>query len=889
MQRRPLPFLYRSSRSRRPWMAALVVLLGWTPLQAAQVVIPGPAGSGSFGNPFSQTPLTILPNGNIVVIDVGFDLNGVVDVGAVHVFRPDGTLVSTLHGSQASDLVGSGGITVLPSGNFVVRSSFWRNGDAVDAGAVTFGSATHGVHGPVSAENSLVGTRENDSVGFYGITVLSQGNYVVGSSSWDHGDVVDAGAVTFGSGIVGVRGTITPENSLVGSSADDKIGAEGVTVLANGNYVVTSRNWDHGNIRNAGAVTFGSGTLGVRGVVSPQNSLVGVRENDSVGYVTVLRNGNYVVASPAWDHGNIRNVGAVTFARGDVGIQGPVSAANSLIGGRTEDLLGSAGVTALRDGHYVVQSPQWDHEAAIDAGAATWGSGTTGITGIVSADNSLVGTQGRSTLEGDQVGRWVRALDNGNYVVISPNWNHGNVLSAGAVTFGSGAIGVRGAVTADNSLVGSRNHDRVGGGGVLPLRNGNYLVISDRWDHGSLWDAGAATLGSGEHGITGIITPNNSLVGNNSGDQIGYPGAIALTNGNYVVGSMFWDRGSTQDSGAATWGSGVSGVSGFVTIENSLVGSHHQDLVGSNLVALASGNYLVLSPFLDHAAVTGVGAITFGSGTQGIVGTISAVNSLMGSAANEQLGHRPPIALSNGNYVVTSHAWGQGRGAVALGSGIDGLQGQLSAQNAVVGQQVGDRVGDGPVVDLGNGFFGARSPFWTQAGVTGAGAVTLGLPDGTVVGPITSNHSVLGLVAGDGQAQTFRYDPERHQLVVTQPASNRMVLHRPGVATTTQIAGGPAAAVVGSAVTLRAQVSASSAPIDGRVRFMASTGERCEAHSPAPISTTAAEFSCSIRFSTGGVVTVFAEYLGSLRHAFSRSESSPLDVAGIYADGFEAP
>ena len=56
-------------------------------------------------------------------------------------------------------------------------------------------------------------------------------------------------------------------------------------------------------------------------------------------------------------------------------------------------------MTVLSNGNYVVRSPDWDNGAAADAGAVTWGSGTTGITGTVSAANSLVGSTA-----GDQVG-----------------------------------------------------------------------------------------------------------------------------------------------------------------------------------------------------------------------------------------------------------------------------------------------------------------------------------------------------------------------------------------------------------------------------------------------------------------------------------------------------
>ena len=99
---------------------------------AAQTDLVGPAGSGLFGG-----SVTVLPNGNIVVVDTGYDLSGptVSNVGAVHLY--DGTtlaLISTLTGGTASDIVGSGGITVLTNGNYVVSSSSWGS---TDFGAVT--------------------------------------------------------------------------------------------------------------------------------------------------------------------------------------------------------------------------------------------------------------------------------------------------------------------------------------------------------------------------------------------------------------------------------------------------------------------------------------------------------------------------------------------------------------------------------------------------------------------------------------------------------------------------------------------------------------------------------------------------------------------------------
>ena len=80
------------------------------------------------------------------------------------------------------------------------------------------------------------------------------------------------------------------------------------------------------------------------------------------------------------------------------------------------------GVTALTNGNYVVRTRELGQRRRwSNAGAVTWGSGTTGVVGAVSAANSLVGTTAS-----DAVGT-VTALTNGNYVVTSPLWDNGAV------------------------------------------------------------------------------------------------------------------------------------------------------------------------------------------------------------------------------------------------------------------------------------------------------------------------------------------------------------------------------------------------------------------------------------------------------------------------------
>ena len=682
-----------------------------------EFVDPNKASDNNFG-----TSTLALSTGNVVITAYGDDLGG-SNAGAVYLFDGgDGTLVSALRGSTAGDLVGYGGVFAVGDGNFVIRSQDWNN----DRGAVTWGSGTAGVSGTVSAANSLVGSAVNDLVGS-SITVLSNGNYVVRSVNWSG----SRGAATWGNGNTGVSGAVSASNSLVGSTANDQVG-NSVVEVGNGNYVVRSFFWGNGGIANAGAVTWGSGTAGVVGTISASNSLVGTTANDQVGSsgITVLSNGNYVVRSVNWSGGR----GAVTWGSGNTGVSGAVSASNSLVGSTANDQVGIGGVTALSNGNYVVRSEYWSG----NRGAVTWGDGTNGTSGVVGASNSLVGT----TVD-DRVGSGgITALSNGNYVVRSHLWDNGAATDAGAVTWGSGSAGVSGVVSASNSLVGTTANDRVGSTGTTALSNGNYVVRSHNWN-GS---RGAVTWGDGTNGTSGVVSASNSLVGSTANDLVGSGSITVLSNGNYVVNSPFWDNGGIVNAGAVTWGSGTAGVSGAVSASNSLVGSTANDSVGDGgITALSNGNYVVNSPFWDNGGIVNAGAVTWGSGSAGVSGTVSASNSLVGTTTNDNVGNGGITVLSNGNYVVSSYNWNGNRGAVTWGSGTVGTSGAVSASNSLVGGAANNYVGNTGITVLGNGNYVVRSQNWNG----NRGAVTWG--DGTTgtSGTVSDLNSLVGTTAGD--------------------------------------------------------------------------------------------------------------------------------------------
>ncbi|MBI4747854.1 MAG: filamentous hemagglutinin N-terminal domain-containing protein [Acidobacteria bacterium] len=758
------------------------------------LVDPNPGGTSA--SLFVQA----LSNGNLVVSkpDDNFAASG---SGAVYLYNGlTGALISALRGSSANDQVGNGVAELLSNGNFVIRSPFWANGSATQAGAATWGSASTGVSGAVSATNSLIGSTTGDRVGNL-TTNLTNENYVVGSPLWDNGSVVDAGAATWGNGTTGTTGVVSATNSLVGSSTSDQVSSRSIFALTNGNYVVDSHLWNN----SRGAATWGNGTTGITGVVSAANSLVGSTANDQVGssFVFALSNGNYVVASPNWANGAATQAGAATWGNGTTGITGLVSAANSLVGGQTGDQVGLL-TRSLMNGNYTVSSSRWDNGSTVDAGAVTLGNGTTGTTGLVTSSNSLVGSS-----PGDLVGSsFILELTNGNFVTRAPFWRNGSVTNAGAVTLVNGVTGLTGPVTPANSLVGTTMNDAVGFSPAVALTNGNYVVASVLWSNGSAADAGAITWGNGVTGVTGPVTATNSLVGITTNDRVGLDGVFALSNGNYVVCSSSWDNGGTVDAGAATWGNGTTGITGPVSPSNSLVGTSPGDQVAKGApLLLTNGNYVVRSNLWDNASIVDAGAATWVNGLTGLSGPVTTSNSLFGTTANDQVGSNFVQALSNGNFTVVSTLWDNGSavdaGAVTWGNGTTGITGPVSPANSVVGSTTDDQIGFGSIIALSNGNYVIQGPKWDNGSTVDAGAAIWvnGSTGQTINGinTISAQNSIIGAVPGaaglvfgffedavnDSFLVSLSNDPPSGRITVGVPNPNQLTYNRGQAATLT--------------------------------------------------------------------------------------------------------
>jgi hypothetical protein len=521
---------------------------------------------------------------------------------------------NSIHGTTASDQFGSGGVQTFSSNvNFVVASPEWdiESGGTADVGAVTFASGTNGEVATGTgflalSTNSVHGTTASDKVGSGGVSILSSGKYLIRSSLWsiESGGASNVGAVTLINEVNGEPETgggfeVLTTNSLHGTTADDQVGTSGVIALSNGNIVVASRlvHVESGGTANVGAVTLISGTTGktVTGSsfqVLSSNSLQGTTANDLVGSsgVTALSNGNFVVASDGWDieSAGTANVGAITLVSGTTGktVTGDsfqVLSTNSLHGTTVNDFVGSGSVTALTNGNFVSANKFWNIESAgaSSVGAVTLVSGTTG-----------------------------KVVSDSSFEVLSSNSLHGTTAS-----------------------------DRFGGDGVTKLASGNFVASSSVWDNGGTTDAGVVTL---VNGLTGKAAVNNSFVVSTTNSLVGTAASagtsvLAVDSTNKTFAAQFKDNTTNRvrigSAGNLTFAGGGNSV---FTITSSFLTATLN--AGTDVILQASNDITVNSAITSNNSSGDGGDLTFRAGRSVLINAnITTDNGKLNVIANDVL------------------------------------------------------------------------------------------------------------------------------------------------------------------------------------------------------------------------------------------------------------
>jgi hypothetical protein len=411
-------------------------------------------------------------------------------------------------------------------------------------------------------------------------------------------------------------------------------------------------------------------------------------------------------------------------------------------------------VAALSNGNYVVRSPNWNG----DLGAVTWGSGTAGVSGVLSAANSLVGSD-----PGD-FGRGffgVTALSNGNYVVASPNWNGGR----GAVTWVDGTTGQtldgQGVITAQNSLVGQDVHARLASVVVDPIyqsffarfvtEGGGRLTVGVTDPNQFTYACDQAqtvtltpefltrTLNTGTAVVlqaSNDLTVNDPIVVQASGNG----GALTLQAGR----SLLLNANISTDNGALTLIANDQLASGVVN------GARDPGPAVIYMAAdtLDTGTGALTIELRDGAGLTnrGSGAVTLPAIT---AGSLSVVNDGPSAGSDIILG---PVTTAgpqsyvslNGTIQVTNNLIAEGpvtfTGAVALGVGeiIDAGPDTVSFAGGPVAPSPGQ------LYILSGLALSATSTFTATLNGTDPGSYT----QVTVNGPVDLGGSTLSLVLG---------------------------------------------------------------------------------------------------------------------------------------------
>lgn len=502
-------------------------------------------------NQFPSQPVAILPNGNLVIVET-YEDNDNNTIGKVSLYNPTTRkfIASWSDDNVGRDNLGSGGITALSNGNFVISSPEDEVEALTSAGSIML------IDGDTGAQigDTLVGNNASDQIGSdsglmeEGVLALSNGNFVVISVSDDVGGNTNAGSVMLVNGLTGaVIGTVQ------GAYAGDNLGSSGVVELANGNIVIASRFADTATLADAGSVILMSGATG-----SVLGSLVGDNANDKMSDkmsgigVVALAGGNFVVASSWDDVGGVVDAGSVTVFDGD-----DFTPLLGFSGDDASDQFGSGPVVALTNGNFVFGSPNDDHTTTADQGS------------IILADS---GGNEISRTYGDGSGSFPNrlvALANGNYAAAAPGYDVGAFVGAGIVMLFNDGNGIQ----IGETIAGDKDGDQLGGSNLRGLDNGNFLIGSQSDDDDTIpaVNSGSVML---VNGMTGSLI--STVGGDNDDDRFG--GVLALGN-NYVVTSFFDDvstegGGTLTDAGSVSFFEGGAGVQLGATFEGAEAGAN---------------------------------------------------------------------------------------------------------------------------------------------------------------------------------------------------------------------------------------------------------------------------------------------------------------------------
>lgn len=633
--------------------------------------------------------------------------NGVSSEAAEITVKKQTSFAFSLPASElgASNSLGQGVIDLTPLVWLIQDTRNDVNG--ANSGAI------HLVNNRGEVTRTIRGRYAGDEFGTYVVKLTNQRFAVISPKA----SVADGTVLTAGSVIV-YDTTGTELFRVEGDNAGDQVGqcdasGPGLLELSNGNLLVCSHLDDVGGLVDAGRVQLLNGTTGAV-IASVEGDVAGDRTGDgawfglnpsqlATGLVMIPSMLDSIPSGPS-------SVGSLRFMNPTTGV-----VVSTITGTAAGDQLTYSGIDVLSTGVVVIRSDSYG-----------------GLQGRYTFVNPTTGLE-LSNFNGDASTPFfgynkVLELGNGNVVLYSGIWGSKGLVRLINGTTGALILG----------LEGTNFGDQLSSDGVVPLANGNFVILSDFETYGGVTWAGTARL---MNGVTGAV------ISVTYGDFAGGTSltAKALANGNYAVFMPTFGKttGSASSATGKMWILNGSTGATISTFDGSAAGDF-QGVGQYTSTALPNGNLLVNFYSMDFGGFVDSGCSKLFNGTTGI-----EINSICGDEAGDQIGGGNAFTPSTGNNVFV-FSTAEKIAGVAVGSVrlVNGATGAV-LQN-LQGQTAGDSLISSIVVStVGTVALGFSS--YDSGGLVDSGRVVI---MNFLNGAIQATHS--GQTAGDGFGSNIR-------------------------------------------------------------------------------------------------------------------------------------
>jgi len=624
-------------------------------------ILPGDAATASSdptpfaGDRLGASGISILGNGNILIVNQNADAEGLVDAGEILLFDPLGNVIGALPGNAENERLGSFGSLVNANGDRLFPSPNASAGGLAQAGAVILFDVELGVEigrtGGISA-NELFGQTLS----------LVSGNFVVRSPLADAGGNADAGSVAV---VDGATGTLL--NRINGASAGERFGdIANFFLTAPDTFLVRAPGADAGGQADAGSVVLMSALSGDE-LGRVEGGAAGDRFGDVVDFFG-LPAGTYLVRADDADTGGLTDNGTAVLVDAATGLE--IGRASGLADG---DRLGQRAPVLRGSGNYFLQVPEASIGGNAQAGSLVLVDGSDG-TRIGSVDGNSANERFAEFID-------TFTLGFNDVLVTSTDHDNGALADAGGV-FVVADVELGGGAILRGSTLGVSAGERFGSFGFTPVGSAGLAFRSPDADIGGNMDAGSVVLVSRAAG-----TELGRVDGGSAGEQLGLNPIDTRFNGNYFIRSPFADPGGIGDAGTVILADGASGNE-IGRVDGDTAGERFGSFFDA--FSLLNGDLLVFSE--DHGGTAGLVAQLAASDLGG--GDILR-GSIAGGQAGDRVGRFGAFVLPDGNYVVRAPEVGFGSdlevGSVFVVEGASGAE-LLRIDGDTPNERLGDLV-----------------------------------------------------------------------------------------------------------------------------------------------------------------------------------------------------